>query len=256
MQLFRRIDFLGCFLLAGWVGAALIAVSLKTNSTATDSYKWSDPTIIGLFSASAVLLAIFLLVELKWAAEPVMPFELLNRRTAVSVAINNFSISMAQFALLRGIENLPITTLTIVALIADVGHEHVAIATSLSYVFRTIGQVLGVALSGALAQAILQKELSARITGPDADETIAAIRESSASIRYLSEPLKSIAIASYQKALHAVFLCAVILSVVYLLAGLGIREIDMHKAMVVKPPSDDAEEGQEEDIVGEVSETP
>nr|XP_019014992.1 multidrug resistance protein fnx1 [Kwoniella pini CBS 10737]OCF53773.1 multidrug resistance protein fnx1 [Kwoniella pini CBS 10737] len=335
MQLFRRIDFLGCFLLAGWVGAALIAVSLKTNSTASDGYDWSDPIIIALFATSGVLLVVFLLVELKWAAEPVMPFELLNRRTAVSVAINNFSISMAQFALIytiplfftvvrqmsssqAGAHLIPnsiagmvgslgcgfvvrhtkkyywlnfwsgffgvvgailiatwnrnssewmlwtnlsftsfamgsVTTLTIVALIADVGHEHVAIATSLSYVFRTIGQVLGVALSGALAQAILQKELSARISGPDADETIAAIRESSASIRYLPEPLKSIAIASYQKALHAVFLCAVILSVVYLLAGLGIREIDMHKAMI-KPTNGEQEE--EEDIVGEVSETP
>ncbi|KAK6905847.1 hypothetical protein I203_106681 [Kwoniella mangroviensis CBS 8507] len=118
-----------------------------------------------------------------------------------------------------------VTTLTIVALIADVGHEHVAIATSLSYVFRTIGQVLGVALSGALAQAILQKELSKRITGPGAEE-----------------------------ALHAVFLCAVILSVVYLLAGLGIREIDMHKAVI--KPANGQEEEEEEDIVGEVVEAP
>ncbi|OCF54216.1 multidrug resistance protein fnx1 [Kwoniella mangroviensis CBS 10435] len=336
MQLFRRIDFLGCFLLAGWVGAALIAVSLKTNSTLLDAYAWSDPLILALFGASAVLFALFLLVELKWASEPVMPFELLNRRTAVSVAINNFSISMAQFALIytiplfftvvRGMSSsqagahlIPnsiagmigslgcgfvvrhtkkyywlnfwsgllglvgailismwnrdssewmlwtnlsftsfamgaVTTLTIVALIADVGHEHVAIATSLSYVFRTIGQVLGVALSGALAQAILQKELSKRITGPGAEEAIASIRESSTSIRYLAEPLKSIAINSYQKALHAVFLCAVILSVVYLLAGLGIREIDMHKAVI--KPANGQEEEEEEDIVGEVVEAP
>ncbi|WWC99825.1 hypothetical protein V866_006733 [Kwoniella sp. B9012] len=262
IQLFRRIDFLGCFLLAGWVGAALIAVSLKTNSTSLDAYTWSDPLILALFGVSAVLFALFLLVELKWASEPVMPFELLNRRTAVSVAINNFSISMAQFALkyywlnfwsgLMGLvgailismwnressewmlwTNLSftsfamgaVTTLTIVALIADVGHEHVAIATSLSYVFRTIGQVLGVALSGALAQAILQKELSKRITGPGAED-----------------------------ALHAVFLCAVILSVIYLLAGLGIREIDMHKA-VIKPANGQGEE-EEEDIVGEVVEAP
>lgn len=84
------------------------------------------------------------------------------------------------------------TTLTIVALIADVGRDHVATATSctsclsvnksckshrvmlidgiVSYLFRTTGQVLGVSLSGALTQAILAKELGARITGPGADE--------------------------------------------------------------------------------------
>jgi hypothetical protein len=87
-----------------------------------------------------------------------------------------------------------VTTLTVVALIADVGRDHVAVATScefaslagppflsheaqadafrlilVSYVSRTIGQVLGVALSGALTQSILQKELSKRITGENAE---------------------------------------------------------------------------------------
>lgn len=165
-----------------------------------------------------------------------------------------------------------VTTLTIVALIADVGPEHVAIATScehlwlrkvfpafdltyflsVSYVFRTIGQVLGVALSGALTQAVLTWELEKRIRGPNAEEVsctpkrssffltsrttivpqiIASIRESSASIRYLPEPLKSIAIASYQKGLHAVFICTVVLSVITLLSGLGIRELDMKQIM-------------------------
>ncbi|WVW82448.1 hypothetical protein I302_104458 [Kwoniella bestiolae CBS 10118] len=224
MQLFRRIDFLGCFLLAGWVGAALIAVSLKTNSTSLDAYDWSSPLILSLFATSAVLLALFLLVELKWAAEPVMPFELLNRRTAIYTIPLFFTVVRGMSSSQAGAHLIPnsiagmvgslgcgfvvrhtkkyywlnfwsglmglvgailiftwnressdfamgaVTTLTIVALIADVGHEHVAIATSLSYVFRTIGQVLGVALSGALAQAILQKELSKRITGPGAEE--------------------------------------------------------------------------------------
>jgi hypothetical protein len=79
-----------------------------------------------------------------------------------------------------------VTTLTIVALIADVGPEHVAVATSCTWrrgltshhaanttqcpMSRTIGQVLGVSLSGALTQAVLQKELTKRITGENAQE--------------------------------------------------------------------------------------
>ncbi|WVF70344.1 hypothetical protein IAT40_005134 [Kwoniella sp. CBS 6097] len=326
MQLFKRIDFMGCILLAGWVGSALIAISLKTNSTSVDAYLWSDPIILGLFGLSSILFVLFLVVELKWAAEPVMPFELLNRRTAASVAINNFAISVSNFALLysiplyftvvrqmssslAGAHLMPnsvfgmigslgcgfvvrhtkryywlnfwtglmgvigtilistwgmttsewmlwtnfsfasfamgaVTTLTIVALIADVGPDHVAVATSLSYVFRTIGQVLGVALSGALTQAVLQNELERRI---DDENVITSIRESSASIRFLPEPLKTIAIDSYRKALHAVFLCTVVLSVVYLLSGLGIREIDMQKSMAPpKPVDEDQEEGHED----------
>lgn len=41
---------------------------------------------------------------------------------------------------------------------------------SVSYLFRTTGQVLGVSLSGALTQAILAKELGERITGEGAEE--------------------------------------------------------------------------------------
>ncbi|ADV23874.1 multidrug resistance protein fnx1 [Cryptococcus gattii E566] len=330
MQLFKRIDFLGCFLLAGWVGAALIAVSLNINSTATNAHNWSDPIMIALFITSAVFFVLFLLVELKWAAMPVMPFELLVSRTPVAVAINNFVLSVVNFAILysvplyftavrqmsasnAGAHLIPnsfvgvigslgsglvvrrthkyywlntfcacfgvigcflistwnldtsewmlwtnlsftsfamgsVTTLTIVALIADVGPEHVAIATSLSYVFRTIGQVLGVALSGALTQAVLTGELKKRIHGPNAEEIIASIRESSASIQYLPEPLKSIAIASYQKGLHAVFICTLVLSVITLLSGLGIREVDMKLILSGgKPALPDQIESEEEE---------
>lgn len=73
-----------------------------------------------------------------------------------------------------------VTTLTVVALIADVKRDHVAVATScgsfaaspltsVSYLSRTVGQVLGISFSGALTQAVLQKELESRITGPDAE---------------------------------------------------------------------------------------
>jgi MFS family permease len=120
-----------------------------------------------------------------------------------------------------------VTTLTIVGLIADIGREHVAVATSLSYVFRTTGQVLGVALSGALTQAVLQTELAKRITGPGAAEIIAAIRQSSDSIRNLPKGLQDAATASYQKALHAVFIVAIVLSVIGVVSALGMREVDM-----------------------------
>ena len=97
MEKLKRIDFLGCFLLAGWVGSALLAVSLKTNSTELDAYKWTDPLILGLFVTSAVVFVIFMLVEKFVAAEPVLPLELLTKRTPVSVALNNMTISILGF---------------------------------------------------------------------------------------------------------------------------------------------------------------
>ena len=74
------------------------------------------------------------------------------------------------------------------ALISSVDREDIAVATGsrfktfntnktltesslpVSYLFRTSGQVLGVSLTGALAQNILRNELRERIRGPGAEE--------------------------------------------------------------------------------------
>ena len=48
-------------------------------------------------------------------------------------------------------------------LVAHIIHE-------VTYLFRTTGQVIGVALSGAVLQAMLLRTLHAKITGPDAEE--------------------------------------------------------------------------------------
>ena len=96
-----RIDFLGCFLLAGFVGALLIAVSLKTSAVGENEIAWSDPWVVGLFITSAVLFVIFVGVETKVAKEPVLPLELLHRRTAISVAVHNLVISIMLYAVVR-----------------------------------------------------------------------------------------------------------------------------------------------------------
>jgi hypothetical protein len=55
--------------------------------------------------------------------------------------------------------------------------------------------------------------------------------------------LQEAATASYQKALHAVFVVGIVLSVVVVLAGLGIREVDMDvvEKKGVEDESDDDE---------------
>ncbi|EIW72535.1 hypothetical protein TREMEDRAFT_26050 [Tremella mesenterica DSM 1558] len=315
-----RVDFLGSLTLAGFVGAALVAVSLPTSST-EDFYKWTDPLVLGLFATSFVLLICFIFVEKK-AAEPVLPLELLTSRTPISVAINNFLLSIIAFSVIYSVplyftavilmsptsagqhlipnsfcaassslivgmvvkrthryywltfslgilgvlgsislaswkDQVPewmlwinvapltfaaggVSTATIVALIADVGRENVAIATSLSYVFRTTGQVLGVALSGALTQSILTKELNSRITGPDASELIKHIRQSSQSVRDLPPNLQIIAQQSYASGLHAVFVTTIVTSVLAVIVALGMREVKMDGL-----PKNQDQEGEE-----------
>jgi hypothetical protein len=87
------------------VGALLLAVSIKTSAVGEDELTWSDPLIAGLFGASGGLFLVFMLVETKVAREPVLPLELLHRRTAVSVAIHNLVVSMLIYAVVSRSES-------------------------------------------------------------------------------------------------------------------------------------------------------
>jgi len=82
-----------------------------------------------------------------------------------------------------------------------------------SYLFRYIGQVLGVAFSSAIIQSILQSDLTTLITGPGSKEVIDQIRHSTSSIRHLPTQQRQAAISAYAHALHVVFIVNLIWSV-------------------------------------------
>ncbi|ORX37438.1 transporter [Kockovaella imperatae] len=325
LEMLKRIDFAGCLLLFGWLGCAILVLSMKTEAT-DDSLSWTSPRILGLIITSVILFLVFLVVEFKLVKEPVLPIDLLGRRTPIACFVNNFFISIVIFGTLytvplyfsavlqmssteTGLRFMPapligictsigvgylvkvygkykwlcflggldgilgaflitlwridspnwqtwtfwqvsapsgsaVTTLTVVALIADVGREGIAMATSLSYVARMTGQVVGVSMSGAVIQTVLARDLPRRITGPGSIEIISSIRKSSAAIKELSTDLQFAARMSYQKATHTVFVIQVVMCVLYTLAGLGIEEVDMKAINETAPPSRDEEAEQ------------
>jgi MFS family permease len=104
----------------------------------------------------------------------------------------------------QGFGMASVITTTLIALIACVSKTDVAVATGMTYLFRTTGQVLGVSLSGALLQAVLQSKLRQRIQGPNAEELILRIRHSTDVIRELDPMLRKSAIDSYADALESV----------------------------------------------------
>jgi hypothetical protein len=115
-------------------------------------------------------------------------------------------------------------TSTLIALIVTVRKEDMAVATGISYLFRTTGQVIGVSLSGALTQAIVLRQLRARITGPDSADIINTIRHSIASIPNFEPAIRDAAVASYADATRAVFICQSALAFMMLVACLPIQE--------------------------------
>ncbi|KAH9999404.1 major facilitator superfamily domain-containing protein [Russula vinacea] len=124
----------------------------------------------------------------------------------------------------QGFGMASVITTTLIALIACVSKADVAVATGMTYLFRTTGQVLGVSLSGALLQAVLQSKLRQRIQGPNAEELILRIRHSTDVIRELNPMLRKSAIDSYADALRVVFICQAALNFLTFLSCMAIQE--------------------------------
>lgn len=124
----------------------------------------------------------------------------------------------------QGFGMASLITSTLIAMIAGVTKGDVAVATGITYLFRTTGQVLGVSLSGAVLQAVLLQKLRERIQGPGAAEIISSIRHSTDIIETLEPELKQAAISSYADALRVVFICQVACNVIAFLWCLPIQE--------------------------------
>ncbi|EMD40562.1 hypothetical protein CERSUDRAFT_111161 [Gelatoporia subvermispora B] len=124
----------------------------------------------------------------------------------------------------QGFGMASVITTTLIAMIASITREDLAVATGITYLFRTTGQVIGVSLSGALLQAILTRKLRERITGPGALEMIESIRHSTSIIPDLSPKLRDAAVSSYADALRVVFICQAAANFICLLCCLPIQE--------------------------------
>ncbi|KII89467.1 hypothetical protein PLICRDRAFT_109347 [Plicaturopsis crispa FD-325 SS-3] len=123
-----------------------------------------------------------------------------------------------------GFGNAVVLQTMLVALLAHLPESHMAVGTGFGQLFRGIGQVGGVAISSAIFQSILDRELHARILTPDADELIKKIRHSAKLVAILPPDLQRSARDSYAIALKAVFTLAACSTFVAYLIRLPIPE--------------------------------
>ncbi|KAJ6500834.1 MFS general substrate transporter [Mycena sanguinolenta] len=305
----KRIDYAGSASLV----FALLTFLLGMHFKSTAGYDWDDPRVWVLLTTAAGLTCIFVVVELKFAAEPIMPIAILQRRTPGFVALNNFLIAVLSFSTLyntplyftaarlrtsanAGAHLIPnsvfvaigsllagwymrktgrywkfqaisslgllvanlilaswnpatpewvlyitlapsgfafasVLTTTLLALIASVPRDDIPLATGISYLFRTMGQVLGVSLSAALTQTLLARNLRARIS----DETVAQILDSTAYIHTLPPDLQAKATTSWALALRTVFYCQIGLAVSIFLSLLPMEECSLPDTIAADP---------------------
>lgn len=117
-----------------------------------------------------------------------------------------------------------VVTATLIALISSVDRADMATATGLTYLYRYVGQVVGVASSASVLQAVLTAQLKERITGPGAAKTIERIRHVATSIKEMPPAVQVAARTSYRNALHGVFGLNLGVAVLCLLCTLPLRE--------------------------------
>ncbi|KDN36089.1 MFS general substrate transporter [Tilletiaria anomala UBC 951] len=99
-----------------------------------------------------------------------------------------------------------VLTTTLIALINSVSRADIAVATSMSYLFRNTGQILGVSLSGLLLQSLLKRQLQQTLGHlPHAAELISQIRHETSVIKTLPSDIRAEAVRAYASALRWVF---------------------------------------------------
>ncbi|KAM3065796.1 hypothetical protein ACMFMF_010724 [Clarireedia jacksonii] len=112
---------------------------------------------------------------------------------------------------------------TFMAVLAVSEQREQAVVTTTLVLWRSLGQVLGVAVSSLVVQNSLLLFLEENVTGPDKQKVIEAVRSSVQAIAGLEKHYRDQVIDSYAQALRATFVLAAVLSVVGFFITLRIR---------------------------------
>ncbi|KAL8966523.1 MAG: hypothetical protein Q9197_005931, partial [Variospora fuerteventurae] len=115
--------------------------------------------------------------------------------------IMNSTYGIAVGLVVGGFGNGIGTTSSLIGLISNAAQADQAVATACSYLFRTMGSVVGLALSATVVQQSLRNQLQERLnSGKDAEEVVRQVRQSLDYIKTLSPEVKQIVKECYSHA--------------------------------------------------------
>lgn len=103
-------------------------------------------------------------------------------------------------------------TSTLIALIANAGPENQAVATAVSYLFRSLGSVVNLSIATTLFQEKLRTRLHERLTGADVEKIISRVRESLDYVHKLDPITRAAVVSSYSDATQVALWFAVALA--------------------------------------------
>ncbi|KAJ3497406.1 hypothetical protein NLG97_g1936 [Lecanicillium saksenae] len=130
-----------------------------------------------------------------------------------------FLIALVPYSLANGLQY----TTTAVAVLATSATDEQAIIMSTLAIWRSLGTVLGVALSSVVVQNALLYYLNLLVRGPHRDHVISLARTSVASIATLDEPYREQVVQSYDAALRLGFGSCIIAAIISALLVVRIK---------------------------------
>ncbi|CCF53115.1 hypothetical protein NDA11_000027 [Ustilago hordei] len=150
-----------------------------------------------------------------------------------------------------------IFTFMLIGLIASVSKEKAAVATGTVYLFRSLGQVMGVSLSTALFQMLLQAQMGKNITLdllPDPGEGVEGVSKLISALRHDASlvpslrpvELREAAQLSYENAIKWVFVFVTALNLLYLAVCWPVEEYELSDKPATWAERDDGEVRREE----------
>lgn len=139
------------------------------------------------------------------------------------------------FLFLVGLGYGGMLTVTLLATISAVDHEHQAVVTSATYAFRSTGSTIGVTIGSAVYQNILKKELWDRFGHErGAADEIKKIRDNFDEIFHLPPGWHNDVFGSYMDALRGTFLTALVVAVLAFMCGCFMRQHTLHTTLARK----------------------
>ena len=123
-------------------------------------------------------------------------------------------------------------TVTFLAFTSAVKVEDQAVVTSLSYVFRSTGSVMGLTLASTVFQNVLDSSLHASLRNTaDAETIIQEVRNNFDAIKDLPLEIYQMVKASYVLALRSTFASTVAFAIFALVSGMLVRELKLHATL-------------------------
>ena len=123
-------------------------------------------------------------------------------------------------------------TVTLLATISSVSHDHQAVITSATYAFRSTGSTIGVTIASTVYQNILVSSLHSKFDGTKgAVDEIRRIRDGLDELKHLPKGWEIGVFESYELALRGVFLTGLGIAVLGLVCGAFMRQHTLHTSL-------------------------